>query len=177
MKTLSDLCLLACVFTACEQKVEEESVPVAESVTLPMKVTYPGTPEIGNMKNVQTVMEWNKRVSSLNLDVADLLADTVSFHMADGFEMITTRDSAVAFVRTFATEMVKIDIVYVAAIPVNVVEQGHQWVFSWTDETYTLKNGDVEQNFYHEDYRMEGGKIREMFQYARKRSPPSTNLN
>lgn len=171
MKTLPVLCLLACVFTACEQKAEEKSAPSAQSLTLPMKLTYPGTPEIGNMKNVQTVMEWNKRVSSLNLDVAELLADSVTFHMADGFEMTATRDSAIAFVSKYAEEMAKIEIVYIAAVPVNVVEQEHQWVFSWTDESYTFKNGTVEQNFYHEDYRMEDGKIREIFQFARRKPP------
>ena len=175
MKTLPVVCLLACVSSACDQKIEENNASVAESVTLPMNLIYPGTPEIGNMRNVQTVMEWNKRISNLNLDVADLLADTVSFHMADGLELTAARDSIISFITAYVNELAKIEIVYVAAIPVNVIEQGHQWVFSWTDETYTLKDGAVDQNFYHEDYRMEDGKIREIFQYARKRSPPPAN--
>jgi hypothetical protein len=173
MKTLPVVCLLACVSSACDQIVEEKSAPVAESVTLPMNLIYPGTPEIGHMKNVQTVMEWNKRLSGLNFDVAELLADTVSFHLADGMEMTASRDSTIIFLKGYAAGLAKIEIVYVAAIPVNVVEQRHQWVLSWTDETFTLKNGAVDQNYYHEDYRMEGGKIREVFQYARKRSPPA----
>jgi len=156
MKMTVALFALAGVIFACEKKTEEKTTSAAESVTLPMEVSYKGTPEIGSMKNVQTVMEWNKRFSEMNLDLGDLLADSAS------------RDSAVAFVSAYMADMKTIKVIYTAAIPVNMIEPKHEWVFSWTDETYTLKNGDVEHSFFHEDYRLEGGKIREVFQYARK---------
>jgi hypothetical protein len=70
-------------------------------------------------------------------------------------------------------EISKVDLTYTAAVPVNNTDQNHEWVFSWTDETYTLKNGNVEHAFFHEDYRLERGKIREVFQYARKSAPPA----
>ena len=40
----------------------------------------------------------------------------------------------------------------------------------WTDETYTYKDGKVEEQSLHEDYRLVNGKIREGYQY--KASPP-----
>ncbi len=168
MKMTVALFALAGVIFACEKKTEEKTTSAAESVTLPMEVSYKGTPEIGSMKNVQTVMEWNKRFSEMNLDLGDLLADSVTLHLADGIEMSASRDSAVAFVSAYMADMKTIKVIYTAAIPVNMIEPKHEWVFSWTDETYTLKNGNVEHSFFHEDYRLEGGKIREVFQYARK---------
>jgi hypothetical protein len=161
--------LLAGVLIACEQKMTEKEP--SQSVSLPMEIAYKGQPEIGSMKNVQTVMEWNKRLSELNLNLGDLLADTVTVHLAEGVEMTATRDSTLAFLKTFVMGMSKIEIHYTAAVPVNVMPQNDEWVFSWTDEKYTLKNGNVEHNFLHEDYRLEGGKIREVFQYSRKPAP------
>ena len=87
--------------------------------------------------------------------------------------MTAPRDSAIAFVRAYAAEISRIDVIYTAAVLINNTAQNHEWVFSWTDETYTLKNGTVEHTLYHEDYRLEGGKIREVFQYARKVAPPA----
>lgn len=163
---------MAAIVIACEKKAAEKEQP--ESVTLPMELTYKAVPEIGSMRNVQTIMEWNKRISDMNFDVADLLADSVTIHLADGLEMTYSRDSTIAFVRKLTGEMSKIDIIHTAAFPINAVNMGHEWVVSWTDETYTMKNGDVEHSFLHEDYRLEKGKIREIFQYVRK--PASSEI-
>jgi hypothetical protein len=155
---------------ACAKKAEE-AAPV-ESITLPMEVTYKGTPAIGNMKNVQTVMEWNKRLGALNTELGDLLADTVSVHLSDGFEMTVPKDTLIVFLKDFVAGMTSVNIVYTAATPVDNTTTKDEWVFSWTDETYTHKDGKVEHTFIHEDYRMVEGKIREVFQYARKEAPP-----
>ncbi|MEX2232144.1 MAG: nuclear transport factor 2 family protein [Cyclobacteriaceae bacterium] len=173
MKMAVLVLLLAGLLTGCDQKNPEKKTSDDESVALPFEVTYKGTPEIGSMKNVQTVMEWNKRFSQLNFNVGDLLADTVTFHLADGFEMTAPRDSAIAFVTAFAANISQIDVIYTAAVPVNMAGQGHEWVFSWTTETYTSKDSKGEKVFFHEDYRLEGGKIREVFQYARQPPPPA----
>lgn len=171
MKMSIVACLFLLLFTGCKENPEQKKSSTGKPVALPMKVSYPGTAEIGDMKNVQTVMEWNKRFSSMNFDVADLLADTVTFHLSDGTDMTASRDSTIAFLSAYAAETSQIDIDYIAAYPVSVPEQNHEWVFSWTDETYTMKNGNIEHNYYHEDYRLVDGKIREVFQYARKKSP------
>jgi hypothetical protein len=168
MKTGAIMLLLAGLITGCEQKNPEKAKSNDESVPLPFEVAYKGTPTIGSMKNVQTVMEWNKRFSQLNFNLGDLLADTVTFHLSDGFNITATRDSTIAFVRAYAADMAKIDVDYTAAVPVNMVGQDHEWVFSWTTETYTSKDGKAEKAFFHEDYRLEAGKIREVFQYARQ---------
>jgi hypothetical protein len=170
MKKIASLVAMALVFFACAKKAEE-AAPV-EPVTLPMEITYKGTPAIGSMKNVQTVMEWNKRISTMNTDLGDLLADTVTVHLQDGFEMTAPKDSLVAVVKSFVADLTDMKIVYTTAVPVDNTDTKDEWVFSWTDETYTHKNGTVEHQFIHEDYRLVGGLIREVFQYARKEAPP-----
>ncbi len=167
MKKIVALFAVTAVVFGCEKKAQE----VSEPITLPFEVTYKGTVEIGNMKNVQTVMEWNKRLSALNTDIGDLLADSVSWHLQDGFELNTVRDSAVAVIKGMVGDMTSVKVIYTAAVPVNNPTAKHEWVFSWTDETYTHKDGTIEHHFMHEDYRLEGGKIREVFQYARKDAP------
>ena len=171
MKKVITFFALASVLCACEKKAENTTA-AADPVTLPMEVNYKGTPSIGSMKNVQTVMEWNKRLMELNMNLGDLLADTVTWHLADGGEMTAPRDTAIAAIKKFMTDFTNIKVVYSAAVPVNNNEMKHEWVFSWTDETYTHKDGKIEHTFIHEDYRLEGGKIREVYQYSRKDAPP-----
>lgn len=164
--------ILACLSMlaySCTEKKEDTSVVVEDQVpTLPMELTYPGKPTIGSWDNVTTVMEWNKRVSQLNMDFGDLLDDSLKVMLADGTEFDLPRDSAVNFIKGFAANIASIKLVYVAAIPINNVDKNDQWVTSWTDETFTMKDGKVDHNLIHEDYLMRNGKIREIIQYARK---------
>lgn len=171
MKNVVALFTLACLTFACEKKAAEVAVPTPDPVTLPMEVSYKGTPAVGNMKNVQVVMECNKRLSELNPDIAGLLADSVTLHFADGTDITGTRDSVLVFFKKLIENFSSIKINFTAAIPIDNVDAKDEWVFSWTDETYTHKDGKVEHQLFHEDYRLEDGKIREVFQYARK--PPA----
>jgi len=160
--------LLVVCMSACEKKASESASAAPEPVTLPLEVSYKGTPVIGSMKNAKIVMEWNKAFSELNPEIGVFLADTVTWHMADGTELTATRDSAMVQIKKFMGSLSNMKIEYVAIMPADNPDQKHEWVFSWTDETYTYKDGKVEQQSIHEDYRIEGGKIREIFQYARK---------
>ena len=170
MKTLVAIFVIGIVFFSCGKKTGETAT-VHDILVLPMEVTYKGTPGLGNPKNVQTVMEWNKRLSELNMDLGDLLADTVTWHLQDGVEMTAPRDSAIVAIKSYLADMTNVKIVYTAAVPIDNKDRNDEWVFSWTDETYTHKDGKVEHNFIHEDYRLVAGKIREVFQYLRKDAP------
>ncbi|MFZ2907208.1 MAG: hypothetical protein WAZ98_13480 [Cyclobacteriaceae bacterium] len=167
MKTLRFACMSMLIFSCTEKKAE---TPAAEIPTpqLPMEVTYTGKTGIGSWDNVKVVMEWNKRLSQLNTDLGDLLADSVNIHLADGTEFSGPRDSIIQVLNTFVGQVSGLNLVYTAAVPVNNVDKNHEWVFSWTDETLTFKDGKIDHTFIHEDYRLEGGKIREIFQYSRK---------
>jgi len=168
MKKMLGLVVLVMMLFACENKVSETSSSASDSLAFPMEVTYKGAPSIGNMKNVQTVMEWNKRLSALNMDLGDLLADTVTWHLSDGTEMTASRDSTIAVLKGFVSSINSLKLTYTAAIPVDNAALNDEWVLSWTDETYSFKDGKTDHQFIHEDYRLVDGKIREVFQYARK---------
>jgi len=170
MKLIVMLCALVFIFSACEKKAPEEA-KAADPVTLPVELSYKGATAIGDMNNVKVVLECNKRLSELNSNIGEFLADTVALHWSDGTELSAPRDSVVAILAGFVGSLTSMKIEYIAAVPVNNTTAGDEWVFSWTEETYTYKDGKVEEVELHEDYRLVGGKIREAFQYARK--PPS----
>jgi hypothetical protein len=51
---------------------------------------------------------------------------------------------------------------------ITSASQYPMWVLSWTDETWTSNEGEVERLRIHEDYLIENGKIRLVYQYAMK---------
>jgi hypothetical protein len=55
---------------------------------------------------------------------------------------------------------------YISAVALDNKDKGHEWVFQWIDESHDYKDGKKEHWIYHEDYRLENGKIREAYQYA-----------
>lgn len=170
MKSIVALVAVALAIVACEKKPAENTTTTTpvENVVLPIEYTYTGSPGVGTMKNVQVVAEFSKRLSELNPDVGDLLADTVHWSMSEGWELIAPRDSALAVLKGFLGTLTSMKIVYTSQIPIDNVDKKHEWVFSWSDETYTYKDGKTEHVFLHEDYRLENGKIKEVYQYARK---------
>jgi hypothetical protein len=168
MKKSLFVLVLACILFACEKKLAEPTVAETETVALPVEFTYKGKPAVGDPKNVLTVIQCNKRLSELNTDIGEFLADTVTWNLADGTSVTAPRDSMISALNGFIRALSSMKIVYVSAIAVDNEVAGHEWVFSWTEETYTYKDGKVESQDLHEDYRIEGGKIREIHQYARK---------
>jgi len=176
MKKIAGLFTLSIILVACGSNLVETAAP-SDSLLFPMELTYQGAPAIGDMANVQTVMEWNKRLSELNTDLGDLLADTVTWHLYDGTEMTSSRDSTLSVIKGLITNMDSVNLIYTAVVPIDVtpLDKGKdEWVVSWTNETYYLKNGKKEHHFIHEDYKLVGGLIREVFQYARMEAPPAT---
>jgi hypothetical protein len=124
------------------------------------------------MKNVQVVAECNKRLSELNSDIGEFIADTLHWVMSDGKDIKMSRDSALGFFKSFVESATSIKLNFVTQIPVDYKTNGHEWVLSWSDETYSFKDGHVEHANFHEVYRLENGKIRELFQYAQQVTPP-----
>lgn len=161
----------ACLMSGCQTK-SAESAALPAPVDLPMEITYKGAIVTGDMNNVKTVMEFNKRITQLNPEVGDLLADTVSFNMEDGTQFLNiSPDSAVSIIKGFISEMTEIKVSFTQALPLDNVDQKHQWVLSWTDENYTSKDGKKDHKYLMETIRLKDGKVREVFQYARKEAP------
>jgi hypothetical protein len=166
----SQLLVLAVALTAlgCGEKPAPTPEETAQKVTLPVDYTYKGGFTIGDMKNVQVVAECNKRLSEHNADIDEFVADSLHWVMPDGTEFDIPHDSAVAFIKKFVESTSSIKIVFTAQIPLYNAENNHEWVASWTDETYTFKDGKVDHNNFHETYRLVNGKIRELYQFAQK---------
>ncbi|HTF21392.1 MAG TPA: hypothetical protein VK658_25115 [Chryseolinea sp.] len=167
MRTVVTLMALSIVAFACAPKTVEEPTAPEETVAIPLEYTYKGTAAVGKMKNVQVVAECSKRVSELNPDVGEFLADSVHWIMSDGMEINASRDSALVVLKGFLGSLTSMKVVYITQVAVDNVDAKHEWVFSWSDETYTFKDGTVEHAALHEDFRLENGKIREILQYAR----------
>jgi hypothetical protein len=183
MKTYLFSTLIFCglCVMSCKSDTDKEALVKSETeVALPMEVAYKGAPAIGSSVNTVTVMNWNKWLSNGNLDSAfTLLADSVTVRLASGAVFNTTADSIKTIIRGYFGEMSATNIQYVAVVPIDVkLENGisDQWVLSWTDEDYTMKDGKKEHNIIHEDYRLVNGKIREVNQYARKLAPPVSDV-
>ncbi len=169
MKTT--LALLALIsFAACNQPAAEKTATSTEdaAVTLPAKIMYDGKAEIGNMSNLATVMQWNKFMIAGMVDSAGtLIADTLTSTLGDGKRSVLVRDSAIAMLKQWRGTMDSATQVYGAAFPVDNTTRGDEWVLQWTDETYYIKGGKKEHYSLFESYRMKGGKIREISQFAR----------
>jgi hypothetical protein len=178
MKNILILSLCILLIYSCKMKsttgpeAAEAKDTAVQKVQLPMELQYGGKWEMGDMNNAVTVMEWNKRLSDNNMNVGDLLADSVSWFLNDGWEATMAKDSALSSITKMLSNYSKIEISYVAIIPVRNVDKNADWVMSWTDEKYTNKKGSVESHSLHEDYYLVNGKIRTVFQYDRKTAPP-----
>lgn len=163
--------ITACV-SSCKTADEGNKKPAMSDANLPMNVTYRGEPEIGSSENTVKVMNWNKWLSTGKLDSAfALLADSVTVRLSDGDVFDAPADSIKNVIRGYFGSISAVNMQYVAVLPLDVkISEGKtdQWVLSWTDETYMMKNGTRDHNVIHEDYRLVNGKIREINQYARK---------
>lgn len=174
-RIISSAALLLLTLVGCNSNKSTEQ-SAAENVTLPLEMSYKGQSEIGSTANMITVMNWNKYMGEKNLDSAtSLLADSVHILLADGTEFNTTRDSMKIILTGYLHNYSAISIDYISAIPINVkmANGTHEWVLNWTDETYSMGDGTTDRSIIHEDYRLENGKIREVFQYARKVPAPT----
>jgi hypothetical protein len=169
---------MAIAICSCKDKAADtvESRSQVSNEDLPMPVSYKGQSSIGSNNNTVVVMNWNKYVSMGQIDSAfTLLADSVAINLADGTTFNTKSDSIKTILHAYVNNMKSMKIQYVAVLPIDVKTSGTQtdeWVLSWTDEEFTMKDGSVEHNIVHEDYRLVNGKIRQVNQYARKVAAP-----
>ncbi len=157
---------------ACNNEKTSESKPADDTtasskVSLPAKMTYEGTATIGKTENIATVMNFNLDFIAGKFDnYPSYLADSVTYTLADGSTFNNVKDSAIAAIKAWRESMSDAKQSYISAIAVDNKEKGHEWVIQWIDESHDYKEGKKEHMILHEDYRLENGKIRELYQYA-----------
>lgn len=146
---------------------ETDAKEAGAKVELPVKMSYDGKATIGKTENIVTVMNFNTRFIDNNFEnYGSLLADSVTFTLADGTNFNGVRDSAIAVIKAWRESMTAARQSYISAIAVDNKEKGDEWVLQWIDEAHDYKDGKKEHMILHEDYRLVSGKIREVFQYA-----------
>ena len=134
---------------------------------MPFKMVYTGAPSIGKTENIAKVMNFNGDFIAGKMDsIGNYFADSVHLVFEDGKIMDMARDSVAAMVKAWRESMTGAKQSYYTAIAVDNKEKGDEWVFQWIDESHDYKNGKKEHFFYHEDYLLKNGKIREFYQYA-----------
>lgn len=175
---LPSVLMFAISISACKNgSVEASDRDNTTDAKLPMPVAYQGKTSIGKNSNMVTVMNWNKYLVDGKYDSAfALLADSVTVNMASGEVFNTTRDSVKTILRGYLSTIKTISIQYVAAVPLDVKVSDDitdEWVLSWTDEDYVMKDDSRDHNIIHEDYLLKNGKIRQVNQYARKIIAPA----
>ena len=145
---------------------EEVTVP-ATKIELPYKLAYDGTVALGKPENIVTVMHFNGDFIAGKVDsLGSYLADSVHLVLDDGSEYNSVRDTIAAMIKSFRVSMTGAHQSYILAVALENKDKGHEWVFQWIDETHDFKDGKKDHKIYHEDYRLENGKIRELFQYS-----------
>ncbi len=160
------------VFLGCNSKKGSETTKevttsdTTATVTLPQKMAYEGVAAVGKTENIVMVMNFNADFIAGRLDnVGSYFADSVHVVFADGNDVHTVRDTVVAMIKAWRGSMTSAEQSYIGAVAVDNKTLNHEWVFQWIDETHNYKDGKKEHVIYHEDYRLEGGKVREFFQY------------
>lgn len=158
--------LLSCNHESKTAEIMEDKT--AESkVALPFKMAYNGTPSIGKTENIATVMNFNGDFIAGKVDsIGSYFADSVHVIFASGREIHTVRDTVVAQIKGYWGSIKSAKQSYIAAVAVDNKEKGDEWVFQWIDESHDFKDGKKDHRIYHQDYRLENGKIREMLEYA-----------
>jgi hypothetical protein len=158
--------LFSCNNEKAAEKKEEAKAPETK-VELPNKMAYDGTPAVGNPANIAIIMNFNNDFIAGKMDnIGSYFADSVHLVLEDGVDVNTVRDTIVAMIKNWRSTMTDAKVSYISAVALDNKDKGHEWVFQWIDETHNYKKGKPEHKIYHEDYRLENGKIREAFQYA-----------
>ena len=156
------------VSVGCSQQKTEEDLTDQQELILPDVFSYAGKkPTLGTNEMLETVIAFNEKISSKDPDMADLLADSVTLHLADGLNTTISGDSLQAMIGEYFTQYESINITINAAIPVVYEDMNHNWVYSWVFEVLENKDGTTESHYLHEDFKLEDGKIREVFQFKR----------
>ena len=148
-----------------------------ESRTYPYTAGYSSDFEIGDAKNVQTLLElyqnWdNNTIENSKNSFADI--DTMFF--ADGNMFAGSRDSLIAVAKQVRGQMGKVVDSVHAWAPLRSKDRDEQWVVIWTREYSTDANGKTNAKELQETWRFDkNGKINLMYQYSQlpPKMPPA----
>jgi len=173
------------VFAACnsgtDTKVEsmssKDSVS-ADNISLPYTATYSSKFEMGDAKNVKTILDLYKDWDNNTLDNSkDKFADTLTLYFSDGTKMYGSFDSVTASAKRFRNTLGTVSTNVHAVFPVKSTDKNENWVAAWFTEYRTNAKGNKDSVELQETWRMnKDGKADLLFQYEQKNPVPPKKM-
>lgn len=171
------------VFAACnsgkDTKVESMSATDStkmtnENISLPYTASYSSKFEMGDMKNVQTILELYKDWDNNNLDNSrNKFADSVTLVLSDGTVMKGPFDSINKETKPFRNSLGTVTSSVHAILPVKSVDKNEDWVLAWFTEHRTDAKGKQDSVEFQETWRInKDGKADLLYQYEQKNPVP-----
>ena len=162
-----------------EEKKEADTKDAAKttevSATLPYTATYSSKFEMGNAKQVETILKLWKSWDDGNI-IADssLFADSVHMYTRDGSVAEGLSDSVNAAAQYYRNMFTSVKSTVHAVFPVKSTDKNENWVCVWGTEVTMNKQGKVDSVALQETWRFnKDGKVDMLLQYARPLVPPA----
>ncbi|HVI45872.1 MAG TPA: hypothetical protein VM802_13440 [Chitinophaga sp.] len=158
-------------------KTSESGSAKQESLTYPYTADYSSDFEIGDAKNVQTLLELYKNWDNNTLDNSkSSFAETDTMFFSDGNMFAGSRDSLFVVAKMMRGQMGNVVDSIHAFIPLRSKDRKEDWVVIWAREISTDAKGNRTGKELQETWRFDkNGKINLMYQYQQlppKMSPP-----
>ncbi len=144
------------------------------SANLPYTATYSSKFEIGDTKNAEAILKLWKSWDDNDMKTAkSLFADTMSFYLRDGSEMVGKTDSIIVGAQAFRDMFSTVKSTVHAYMPLKSTDKNENWVCIWGTEVSTSKQGKVDSVNLQETWRFnKDGKIDLVYQFGRAFAAP-----
>lgn len=158
-------------------KTSDSTSEKQTNLTYPYTADYSSDFEIGDAKNVQTLLELYKNWDNNTLDNSkNAFAEMDTMYFSDGTMFAGSRDSLFILANKIRGQMGSlVDSVH-AWVPLKSRDKNEHWVALWAKETSTNAKGVKKSRELHEVWRFDNnGKMNLMYQYeqqAPKMPPP-----
>lgn len=171
------------VFAACnsgkDAKVESMSTDSTkmtnENISLPYTADYSSNFQMGDLKNVQTILELYKDWDNNNLDNSrSKFADSITMVFSDGTIMKGPFDSINNATKPYRNSLGTVTTSVHAILPVKSVDKNEDWVLAWFTQHSTDAKGKQDSVDLQETWRLnKDGKADLLYQYEQKfKAPP-----
>ncbi|MDF2188874.1 hypothetical protein [Paraflavitalea sp. CAU 1676] len=153
-------------------KASDSTMARQEQPVYPFTADYSSNFEMGDPKNVQSLLELYKHWDNNTLDNAkSLFAASDTMYFSDGTMFAGSRDSLIAMAKQVRGQMgTVVDSVH-AFMALRNKNNNDEWVCIWTREITTNAKGKTMAKELHETWRFDSeGKINLMYQY--EQAPP-----
>jgi hypothetical protein len=165
-------CLAACTSTPNQSKTATENTSPSEpakkeNMSYPYTADYSSDFEMGNSKNVQTLLAVYQHWDNNTLDSAKrFFAENDSMFFSDGRMFAGNRDSLFVLAKQMRAPMGHVVDSFHAWIPVRSKEKKEDWVVVWTREIATDAQGKRTAKELQETWRFDkNGQINLLYQY------------